>query len=282
MKKLKFRETVFVASMLFGMFFGAGNLIFPVSMGQMAGRHVWQAAAGFLITGVGLPLLGVAALGISRKSGLLGLGTQVGRKYGILFTCALYLTIGPFFAIPRCATVSYTVGIEGMISGEGGKLLLAVFSLAFFAVVLFFSLRPGEIMTWIGKVMNPLFLAFLAVLVIRALSSPLGKVSEIEPTGAYAEGAFFTGLLEGYNTMDALAGLAFGIVVVDVIRRLGVKEPEEVAGSTVRAGLFSAILMAVIYLLVAVMGAQSAGGLEVSSNGGEALSQIAEYYFGRA
>ena len=82
--------------------------------------------------------------------------------------------------------------------------------------------------------------------------------------------------------MDALAGLAFGIVVVDVIRRLGVKEPEEVAGSTVRAGLFSAILMAVIYLLVAVMGAQSAGGLEVSSNGGEALSQIAEYYFGRA
>ena len=90
------------------MFFGAGNLIFPVSMGQMAGRHVWQAAAGFLITGVGLPLLGVAALGISRKSGLLGLGTQVGRKYGILFTCALYLTIGPFFAIPRCATVSYT------------------------------------------------------------------------------------------------------------------------------------------------------------------------------
>ena len=96
MKKLKFRETVFVASMLFGMFFGAGNLIFPVSMGQMAGRHVWQAAAGFLITGVGLPLLGVAALGISRKSGLLGLGTQVGRKYGILFTCALYLTIGPF------------------------------------------------------------------------------------------------------------------------------------------------------------------------------------------
>ena len=282
MKKLKFRETVFVASMLFGMFFGAGNLIFPVSMGQMAGRHVWQAAAGFLITGVGLPLLGVAALGISRKSGLLGLGTQVGRKYGILFTCALYLTIGPFFAIPRCATVSYTVGIEGLISGEGGKLFLAVFSLAFFAVVLFFSLRPGEIMTWIGKVMNPLFLAFLAVLVIRALSSPLGKVGEIEPTGAYAEGAFFTGLLEGYNTMDALAGLAFGIVVVDVIRRLGVKEPEEVAGSTVRAGLFSAILMAVIYLLVAVMGAQSAGGLEVSSNGGEALSQIAEYYFGRA
>ena len=90
--------------------------------------------------------------------------------WDFVYLC-LYLTIGPFFAIPRCATVSYTVGIEGLISGEGGKLFLAVFSLAFFAVVLFFSLRPGEIMTWIGKVMNPLFLAFLAVLVIRALSS---------------------------------------------------------------------------------------------------------------
>lgn len=282
MKKLKFRETVFVASMLFGMFFGAGNLIFPVSMGQMAGRHVWQAAAGFLITGVGLPLLGVAALGISRKSGLLGLGTQVGRKYGILFTCALYLTIGPFFAIPRCATVSYTVGIEGLISGEGGKLFLAVFSLAFFAVVLFFSLRPGEIMTWIGKVMNPLFLAFLAVLVIRALSSPLGKVSEIEPTGAYAEGAFFTGLLEGYNTMDALAGLAFGIVVIEAIRGLGVEESGEIAKSTVKAGVFSSLLMALIYVLVTVMGAQSRGIFASAENGGEALAQIAGHYFGPA
>lgn len=63
-KKLSFREYVTVASMLFGMFFGAGNLIFPVSMGQQAGSHVWITTLGFLITGVGLPLLGVAALGI--------------------------------------------------------------------------------------------------------------------------------------------------------------------------------------------------------------------------
>ena len=106
MKKLTFRETLAVASMLFGMFFGAGNLIFPASMGQMAGRSVFLACAGLLITGVGLPLLGVAALGISREDGLLGLSSRVGKGYGLFFTCALYLTIGPFFAIPRCATVS--------------------------------------------------------------------------------------------------------------------------------------------------------------------------------
>ena len=109
MKKLTFRETIFVASMLFGMFFGAGNLIFPVSMGQMAGRNMWQAAAGFLVTGVGLPLLSVAALGISRENGLQGLASRVGKKFGIFFTCALYLTIGPFFATPRCASVSFCI-----------------------------------------------------------------------------------------------------------------------------------------------------------------------------
>ena len=66
-KNLTFKELIFVASMLFGMFFGAGNLIFPIFMGQLAGHHVWAASAGFLITGVGLPLLGVGPLGVRQK-----------------------------------------------------------------------------------------------------------------------------------------------------------------------------------------------------------------------
>lgn len=282
MKKLTFKEIIVVASMLFGLFFGAGNLIFPASMGQMAGNHIWQASFGFLITGVGLPLLGVTALGISREDGLLGLSSRVGRKFGLFFTCALYLTIGPFFAIPRCATVSYTVGIERVLPKTEQSIGLIVFSLIFFAVVLFFSLRPGEILTWVGKVLNPLFLCFLMILILRALISPLGNISEISPSGSYALTPFSTGLLEGYNTMDALAGLAFGIIVVDVIRSLGVTEPGEVAKNTVRAGIFSSLLMAVIYILVTVLGAQSRGMFEISSNGGEVLAQISQYYFGHA
>ena len=282
MKKLTLRQLLAVASMLFGLFFGAGNLIFPASMGQLAGRNLWLAAAGFLVTGVGLPLLGVAALGISRAEGLLGLSSRVSRGYGLFFTCLLYLTIGPFFAIPRCATVSYTVGIQRMLPETGQTLVLAVFSLVFFAAVLFFSLRPGEILTWVGKVLNPLFLAFLAVLVLRALTAPLGAVSAIEPSGSYAGAALSTGLLEGYNTMDALASLAFGIIVVNAIRGLGVEEPGQVARSTVLAGVFSSLLMALIYLLVTVVGAQSRGAFPAAANGGEALAQIAEHYFGAA
>ena len=83
MQQLTLRQRLLVASMLFGMFFGAGNLIFPASMGQLAGRSIWQASAGFLITGVGLPLLGVAALGISRQNGLLELSSRVGKGYGL-------------------------------------------------------------------------------------------------------------------------------------------------------------------------------------------------------
>ena len=124
-KNLTFKELIFVASMLFGMFFGAGNLIFPIFMGQLAGHHVWAASAGFLITGVGLPLLGVAALGVSQKDGLLELSSQIGRKYGVFFTCLLYLTIGPFFAIPRCATVSFTVGRRE--DGRIGNILFCIF-----------------------------------------------------------------------------------------------------------------------------------------------------------
>ena len=160
--------------------------------------------------------------------------------------------------------------------------VLAVFSLLFFAAVLFFSLRPGEILTWIGKVLNPLFLLFLGLLVVRALLSPMGSISGTAPEGVYAEGAFYQGFLEGYNTMDALAGLAFGIIVVNVIRGLGVENPGDVAKNTVRSGILSSVLMAVIYVLVTVVGAQSRGQFPVSPNGGEALALIAEHYFGPA
>ncbi|WP_411336012.1 branched-chain amino acid transport system II carrier protein [Ruminococcus gauvreauii] len=282
-EKLNFRQYLTIASMLFGLFFGAGNLIFPALMGQMAGRNVWPAIAGFLITGVGLPLLGVIALGNSRCSGLTEMSQRIGRRYGVFFTCALYLTIGPFFAIPRCATVPFAVGIDPLLSqGSGSAVPLAVFSLVFFGIVLYFSLRPGEILTWVGKVLNPLFLIFLGVLMLTALCRPAGNVSSIIPETGYSSGAFFNGFLEGYNTMDALAGLAFGIIVVNVIRGLGVKQPGNVARCTVKAGVLSSLIMAAIYLIVTIAGTQSRGLSPLCDNGGEVLTFIARHYYGTA
>lgn len=281
-RKLTVRETLAVASMLFGLFFGAGNLIFPVHMGQAAGSASVMATVGFIITGVGLPLLGVAAMGISRSESLVDLAGQVSRGYGLFFTVLLYLTIGPCFAIPRCASTSFTVGVVPLLQGGEDKLWLLLFSSLFFLLVLYFSLRPSHILTWVGRVINPVFLVFLSSLIIASLVSPMAKVSQIAPEGAYASDALTTGFLEGYNTMDTLAALAFGITVIQVIRQLGIQEPEDLAKSTCLSGLFSCLLMALIYALITWMGAQSRGVFATSENGGIALTEIAHYYFGRA
>ena len=197
--KLGKRNLLVVSVMLFALFFGAGNLIFPVSLGQQAGSSVWTASLGMMVTGVGLPLLGVAALGISRSDGLFELSSRAGRPFGYFFTCALYLTIGPFFAIPRCATTSFTVGIEQIIPQGSDKLslYLLLFSLAFFVAALLFSLYPGKIMVWVGKILNPAFLLFLGILVVVTLVNPGAAIAEVEPAGDYATVPFFEGFIEG-------------------------------------------------------------------------------------
>ena len=216
-KKLTMRQKILVAGTLFGMFFGAGNLIFPVHLGQMAGRNAVVAMIGFIITAVGIPIFGVAAIGITHSDGLQTLSSKVGKGYGIFFTCLLYLTIGPLFAIPRCAT---------------------------------------------------------------ALLSPGAAISSVEPTEAYQNGSFFPALIEGYGTMDAIAGLAFGIVVIDVIRRMGVNNDDIIAEDVLSSGLLAGALMALIYVLSILVGAQSRGIFELSENGGIALTQIAGHYLG--
>ena len=280
-KRLTLQQKLLVAGTLFGMFFGAGNLIFPVHLGQMAGRNVTAAIIGFIITAVGIPIFGVAAIGVTHSDGLQTLSSKVGRGYGVFFTCLLYLTIGPLFAIPRCATVSFTTGVVPMLSAESPEwLYLLVFSAVFFAFVLFFSLRPGRITLWIGKIINPVFLLFLAILVIAALLSPGAAVSTVEPVEAYRSDAFFPALIEGYGTMDAIAGLAFGIVVIDVIRRMGVNDDDAIARDVLSSGVFTGLLMALIYVVTILVGAQSRGLFELSENGGIALTQIAGHYLG--
>ena len=269
-KRLTFKERLLVAGTLFGMFFGAGNLIFPVHLGQLAGRNVLPAMLGFIITAVGIPILGVAAIGNTHSDGLQALASKVGRRYGTAFTCILYLTIGPLFAIPRCATTSYTTGVAPMLGGESGTALLV------------FSLRPAGITVWIGKIITPMFLVFLAILVVTALARPGAPAALVEPAAAYQSGALFSGFIEGYGTMDAIAGLAFGIVVIDIIRSMGVTDDSDIAKDVLASGVMTGALMALIYAATIVMGAQSRGLFETSDNGGVALAQIAGHYLGSA
>lgn len=279
-RKLTFSETLSVSSMLFGLFFGAGNLIFPAYMGQASGRNLPQALIGFLITGTGLPLLAVISLGVTHSDGVFSLSRQVGRRWGYFFSCALYLTIGPFFAIPRCFTVPFEVGIAPLLpENVSPRLALLIFSMAFFVLMLGFSLHPGKILVWVGKLLNPLFLSLFVWIISAALLHPMGTVMSVEPTADYMSAPLVQGMLEGYNTMDALAGLAFGIVIVNVINSLGVTEAGDVAVCTVKAGTFACVLMGIIYAMTAIVGAQSRGVFPAFANGGTALSAIVRLYF---
>lgn len=276
--KLSFSSYLAIGFMLFALFFGAGNLIFPAQLGQYAGTNIWPAAVGFLITGVGLPLMGILAMGFSGSRNLQDLAGRVHPIYGIFFTALLYLTIGPFFAAPRTGTVAYEIGIAPFI-GEGSQQTgLFIFTIIFFAIALLFSLFPGKIVNNVGKVLAPSLVLLIAVLLLIVLINPMGTIQS--PQEAYQSGAFMGGFLEGYNTMDALASLVFGIIVINAIRSMGVTSKGEVLRATAKSGIIAISLLGIIYVGIAYLGATSTGVLGLFDTGGPVLSGAASYYFG--
>ncbi len=279
-ERFGFKSNILIGALLFGLFFGAGNLIFPVHMGQLAGENTLKATIGFLITGVGLPLLGVISSALSQSESLYDMARPVSRIYSIIFTCMLYLTIGPLFAIPRTATVAFEVGLNPFIAKEYLQIGLLIFSLIFFAITLYFSLRPGRILDWVGRYLTPIFVVLLSILLIATLIKPMGQVSAYEAQGSYIDRPLFTGILDGYNTMDALASLAFAIVIIFNIEKLGVKNPKVKAKETFKSGLVCVIGMSLIYGLLAYMGATSLGSVSRADNGGAIMSMVSEHYFG--
>lgn len=278
--KLTFKENMFIGSMLFGLFFGAGNLIFPIHFGQTAGSNVWLTNLGFLITAIGLPFLGIIAIGISKTNGVFDISNRVNRSYAYIFTILLYLVIGPLFALPRLATTSFEIGFSSYVTEQNGKLFLFIFSLLFFLVAWMFSRKPSKILDYIGKFLNPVFLFLLGVLMLLAFIKPMGSIGSAPIQVDYQSNAVLKGFIDGYNTLDALASLAFGIIIVTTIKKLGITNPAHIAKETVKSGFISIILMALIYTLLALMGTMSLGQFKVSENGGIALAQIAHYYLG--
>ena len=279
-KKLSSKDYLYLGSMLFGLFFGAGNLIFPVHMGQEAGANVWPAIIGFLITGIGLPFLGIIAIGISGENGLFDLASRVHKGYGYFFTVALYLVIGPFFAMPRLAATSFEIGLTPFVAENQKTLFLAIFSILFFALSWWFSRNPSKLLDYVGKFLNPLFLALLAILIVMSFVKPMANIHDITVLGKYRDHAFFTGFQNGYNTLDVLASLAFGIIVVNTLKNKGVTKKSTITADTFKSGAVSVLLMGIIYSFLSLMGTMSMGKFDLSENGGIALTQIAHYYLG--
>lgn len=275
---LSIKQISAIGLMLFALFFGAGNMIFPPYMGQEAGKSVWTAALGFLITGVGLPLLAIIA--IARTGNVQTMASRVHPVFGVVFTVIMYLVIGPLFAIPRTATVSYEIGVIPFLSENASKSLLAllIFSAVFFVITAWLAMNPTKLVDTIGKVLTPALLLILGIIVIRAIISPLGEQNL--PSGAYNDTAFFTGFIEGYLTMDTIAALVFGIIVIGSINGLGVTNKKSVTNICIAAGLIAAAGLAIIYLALAYIGSTAPEAIGVQENGGAILSGAAHYLFG--
>lgn len=276
--KISFNSYLLIGVMLFALFFGAGNLIFPAQLGQYAGTNLWPAIIGFIVTGVGLPFLGILAIGYSGSRNLQDLASRVHPVYAIIFTSLLYLTIGPFFAAPRTGAVAFDIGIATFIPAESMGIALFIFTLIFFGVTLWLSLNPAKIVDRVGKFMSPAIIILLLVLLVIAFINPIGTIQN--PIDSYSSGAFMKGFTEGYNTMDALASLVFGIIVINSIRALGVTDRAQLVSATAKTGIIASGFLALLYVGIAYLGATTTEKFGLFDTGGPVLSGAAAHYFG--
>ena len=278
MNTLANKELLFIVFMLFSMFFGAGNLIFPAFLGNAAGIEMWISLAGFIITAVGLPILGVIAVG---KAGSLNtLSTRVHPLFALVFPFLIYLSIGPGLAIPRAGTVAYEMSIKPFLPENlsSSPMMLLIYTIIFFVIVLYLSLSPSKLVDRFGKLLTPILLVLIAIIFVKALFSPTHLSAA--PTEIYANNAFFQGFLDGYLTMDALAALVYGIVVVNTLRMKGVKDDSALSKYMLLAGLGAGILLAVIYSILAYLGA-SVSSIEQMDNGAKVLTLVMNELFGQ-
>lgn len=280
MQKLSFKNALLLGSLFFGMLFGAGNLIFPVHLGQLAGAHWLAAAGGFLLSGVLLPLMSFLALGLSRTNGLNELAAPLSKWAALPLILLLQVTIGPLLATPRTATVSYTIGVAPFLPAHFSSGGLLIYTALFFGLTYLAMVQESKITDLIGKYLNPLFLIILGIIFALAFFHPLGHPSAIAPTASYTHGAFAQGFLEGYNTMDALAGLIFGVTIITAINELGITEPGAVSLATIESGTIGMGGVAILYLGLIWLGATSRHSFALAANGGVTLAQVAHHYLG--
>lgn len=269
------KQVLFTGLMLFSLFFGAGNLIFPPLLGLESGTQFTPAMTGFLLTGVFLPFIAVIAVA-TVNGGLVSIGSRVGKAFGIIFAIIIYLSIGAFYGIPRAASVAYELGFQQFFQSES-RIVLILFSVIFFAVTYYICLNPKKIVQRVGEFLTPILLLTLAILFVRAFflfENTPGPVTE-----KYAGAPFITGFLEGYFTMDAVAALAFGIVVVNALKDNGMRSRAEQIKGTLGAGIIAAVGLTLVYVSLGWIGVAMPKGTEFA-NGADILTAASQLLFG--
>ncbi len=277
--KLGKRQILLVSFMLFSLFFGAGNLIFPPFLGQNAGSQTIWAMAGFLVTAVVLPILGVIV--VARFGGLDYLGQKVGKRFGLVFAVVIYLAIGPGLGIPRAASVPFEMAVAPYLSSSANTTLwMLVYSFVFFLIALWLCLTPNKLVERIGKFLTPSLLFLLLFLFVSFLIGGQKEIAQAQV--AYDQLPFLKGFTEGYNTMDAIAALNFGLVIATTLKAFGCNEKKVQINYAIKAGCIAGTILAIIYMMLSYMGMCSSGVYEIQSNGAWTLRCIVYQLFGNA
>ena len=269
-----------IGLMLFALFFGAGNLIFPAAMGQVAGENLGWALLGFCITGVGLPLLGVMAIGYSGCHDLHQVANRVHPMFGIFYTIVCYMAIGPCFAVPRTGTVSFEIAVRPFLAADFADIALPIFLAVFFAIAFWLSASPSKIVDRVGKFLTPLLVLALLILIVKSIITPLGAPQAASANYATPVIAAVQGVLDGYNTLDAIASLVFATLVVTAVKEAGFENSGHVAREVYKSGLLAGAFLAVIYIFIARIGADSVGVIGMQDTGAPVLTKSAQVLMG--
>ena len=266
---LKKNEMLVLGFALFAMFFGAGNLIFPPSLGVSTGINWLPAGIGFLITGAGLPLLGV--ISFTKLANLDHYADKVSPWFNKVYCTALILAIGPLFAIPRTGSTTFELGVLPLVGGDGSTLVVSIVSsLIFFGLTYILTIKENSITDVIGKFLTPVILVIVALIFIRGMGMDLGTPVETNLT----EGLFGYGFVNGYQTMDALASILFGVVIVKSLRLKGITEVKLQQQYLVGASVIASIGLGFIYFFLIFLGSKFSGSPSGSiTNAALTLSQ---------
>lgn len=275
--RLNRRDGLAVGVMLFSMFFGAGNLILAPLLGVQAAGSTPLALAGFIVSAVGLPVLTIAAIALSGS--VRQLADRISPLFSEVFAALVYLAIGPFLAIPRTATTSYEMLRPLLPTDLSPTAALLVFSLAFFAVAYVLAMHPSRLTELMGKASGPALLLLIVLVVGAVLVSPPGGPASAA-AGDYAARPLVAGFVCGYQTMDVLAALAFGIVIAMNVREKGLEDTRDVARQVMRSGAIAGVLMMLIYCGFGYLGYTMGSVVPGVGNGAEVIAAAARIEFG--
>ena len=252
----KTRDYLIIGFALFSMFFGAGNLIFPPYLGQILGKHYWLGIIGFTITGVGLPLLGLLAA-TKNNGNFEEMSIKVGKNFSKIYSIVLFLMIGPLLAIPRTAATTFEISILPNFSGFNPFL----FVILYFAINLIFVLKPSRVIETIGKFLTPVLLLILIVLIVKGIVSPIAGYSSASVINPLSNS-----LVEGYQTMDALASIIFASLIIGAVKSKGYKE-KQIVQVTVKASIIAIVGLGIVYGGLIFLGSRTGSlGNEMSNS----------------